>query len=179
MRHLFLPAAGPYVTEAPKSKPFPHPIHWFDKNSEVYYPAALASHALWRDATLPKVDQEFYMFGDSGGYTVVTQPDYSTDPEQVIRWQIANCTAGVMLDIPPYRPGSAIQFTGSAAVYWKESLDRSCDNVRRAMKIYEYHLQAGGLSRPHFDWWGVVQGEEREQISTPACPLSCTTLPLM
>lgn len=166
MKHLFLPAAGPYITESPKSGPFPHPIHWFDKNSPVYYPAALASHALWRDTKLPAVDKnEFYMFGDSGGYTVVTQPDYKTDPIQVLKWQILNCTCGVMLDIPPYRPGSAIQFTGSAAVYWDESLQRSVQNVQRGVTIYKGYLQSElPTGVPRFEWWGVVQGEERTQM---------------
>lgn len=162
----FLPAIGPYVTEEFSSRAtkalWRSPIHWLDKkNTSIYFPQALVSHALWRDSMpFPFEKEGLTLFGDSGGYTVVTQPEYSTSPTDVIRWQLEHCTRGVMLDIPPYRPGSAIQFRGSAAEWWEESITLSRRNVMRAMPLYLAHKNSGGK----FKWWGVLQGEERSQI---------------
>ncbi len=170
LRHEFLPAIGPYVTERRDS--WRYPIHWYDKKiPEIYYPYGLVSHALWRDSMPYSFDQEgVTLFGDSGGYTVVTQPDYKTSPTDVIRWQLAYCTRGVMLDIPPYRKGSAIQFSGSAAEWWEPSLALSVQNVKRALHIYKAYrdsveMKAPGRETEGFKWWGVVQGEEWDQMS--------------
>jgi hypothetical protein len=175
VRHEFLPAIGPYVTDVRKKAPWRHPIHWLDRAEQaakIYYPYALISHALWRDQDLTFPKEGVTLFGDSGGYTVVTQPGYSTSPELVIRWQLQNCTRGVMLDIPPYRPGSAIQFRGSAADWWEPSMILSLRNVARALPYYDdakrvHKMRTDeGLDPPdYFKWWGVVQGEEREQMN--------------
>lgn len=160
MRQIFLPAIGPYVTDP--SKKWRHPIHWLDNDTpdqrKVYYPHALASYALWRDSKLP--NQTAYYWGDSGGYTQVTNPDYSASPTDVIRWQIKNCAVGCMFDLPPYRPGSAIQFRGSASQWWDESLGLSISNVKRSLPIYLTHKTGGNK----FKWWGVIQGEEWDQM---------------
>lgn len=161
MRHEFLPAVGPYVTENPAGRTWRHPIHWFNPaNPSIYYPYALCSYALWDGKDIPFLHDQMTMFGDSGGYTLVTQPNTFLDPTEVIRWQLRNCTRGVMLDVPPYRPGSEIQFRGAASEYWEESLKRSIQNVRRALPYYKEAREKGH----RFRWWGVVQGEERAQM---------------
>lgn len=162
----FLPAIGPYITEEFQDRktytPWRRPIHFLNPvYTSIYYPYALASFALWRDAELPVRGSDFTLFSDSGGYTQVTQPGYSASPTDVMRWQIKNSQRGVIFDIPPYRPGSAIQFRGSASQWWDESIRLTTQNVRRAFPIYEeYRLRNGGP----FRWWGVVQGEERSQM---------------
>lgn len=174
MRQEFLPAIGPYVTEGKKWR---HPIHWLDpKVKNIFYPKCLASYALWRDSDFPYTRDELgegsVIFGDSGGYTVVTQSDVSIDPTEVIRWQMQTCTRGVMLDIPPYRPGSAIQFRGAAGQWWGESLIRTKRNVERALPYYlnpqpeltGLGTQFTNVQMSPFKWWGVVQGESRDQM---------------
>lgn len=179
MRHEFLPAIGPYITD---KGPWRHPIHWLDKLipdskfdspnirgyslNPVFYPYMLGSYALWRDTPIPADREWCTVFGDSGGYTLVTQADTSIDPTEVIRWQLENCTRGVILDVPPYRPNSAIQFRGSAGEWWEESIERTVKNVKRGVQYYLHYvtLEQFNHRSPVFRWWGVVQGEERVQM---------------
>lgn len=172
MRHEFLPAIGPYITD---KGPWRHPIHWLDRETAVFYPYFLGSYALWRDTSFPVHRNGITIFGDSGGYTLVTQADTSIDPTDVIRWQVERCTRGVILDVPPYRPNSAIQFRGVAGQWWEESIERTVKNVRRALPYYlnahpdltEAGVQqtlVGSKFMSPFRWWGVVQGETREQM---------------
>lgn len=178
MRHEFLPAIGPYITD---KGPWRHPIHWLDpENASIFYPRFLGSYALWRDAKFPHDRGElelgcgtFYrdkelkvepvIFGDSGGYTLVTQDAVEIDPVEVITWQLKYCTRGVILDVPPYRPNSAIQFRGAAGEYWEESIKLTTRNVERTKDIY-LEFRHDELYTPVFSWWGVVQGETREQM---------------
>lgn len=168
LRQEFLPAIGPYVTDP--SKKWRHPIHWLDRlNESIYYPRFLASYALWRDEKngFPFDRTGQVSFGDSGGYTLVTKGD-SIDPLEVIRWQLKNCTRGVILDVPPYRPGSAIQFQGTAGEWMEDSILRTSRNIRQALPFYlahvkQYVVRTQDEQRP-FSWWGVVQGESREQM---------------
>lgn len=156
-----------------------HPIHWLDKDTSVFYPYALGSYALWRDQRhFPFSRDDVTIFGDSGGYTLVTQSATMIDPTEVIHWQIENCTRGVILDVPPYRPNSAIQFRGAAGEYWTESILATESNVRRAEPIYREAKYGAPVSldapfnrviaiNPEdqkFSWWGVVQGENRDQM---------------
>lgn len=140
---------------------WPRPTHWLRKDGrwgEVYHGAALISYHYWKDS--PVDFDADVIFGDSGGYSVVTQ-GAQIDPEEVIRWQCRVCTRGVMLDIPPYRPSSSIQFSGAASQFWDESMVRTKLNVQRALPHYAQYLGSGGQ---RFAWWGVIQGETREQM---------------
>jgi hypothetical protein len=154
VRHEYVPAIGPYVTDP---GPWRHPIHWLDPSTPVFYPRVMASYPLWLDTSLPVSREEATIVGDSGGYEVVTQ-GLSLDPEEVIRWQLKNCSRGMILDIPPYSPGAAIQLRGSAGEAWADSLEQTVRNVQRALPHYQQN------SGP-FKWWGVVQGQTREQIT--------------
>lgn len=155
MEHAYLPATGPYVIDP---GPWRHPIHWFDRETSVFYPRVLLSYAVWRDAVFPYQRDDFEtILGDSGGYSVVTL-NVNINPDDVIRWQVKHCTRGLILDIPPYRPGRAIQLLGKAAEYWEDSLRETVINVKRALP---YYVEVG--DRP-FRWWGVVQGQTREQM---------------
>jgi hypothetical protein len=144
-----------------------HPIGFFATKEEADidpFPMmgpVLLSYPFWGDAKeMPRTSP--YIFGDSGGYSVATT-GASVDPERVIRWQIDNCTVGVILDIPPYRGHGGVTFVGSAADHWDNSLGRTLLNVRRALPYYRDHLRERG-DREGFGWWGVVQGETRSQM---------------
>ncbi len=101
------------------------------------------------------------VFGDSGGFSLVTL-DAKIDPERLIRWQMNYCTRGVFLDIPPYRRSSHYVWSNDAIEYWKDAIDRTELNVKRAAPHY---IQAKkGKNPTKFEWWGVVQGETRDQM---------------
>lgn len=155
MKSVYLPAIVPYVVDTRK---WLRPIHWLDPAfSDVYYSHVLLSYFHWEKFPWEFRETET-VFGDSGGYSLVTRRA-KIDPEQVVRWQIRNCTRGVMLDIPPYR-SSSIQFAGAAAQHWGESLKRTLMNVTRACPYYLKARDAGSK----FRWWGVVQGETLDQM---------------
>jgi hypothetical protein len=163
MQHEFLPAIVPYVVD---ERPWMHPIHYLDPSTpEIYYGKVLLSYFHWQGFEVKWKGQGQTIFGDSGGYSVVTG-GAQIDPEEVIRWQLANCTRGVMLDIPPYRPSSSIQFTGSAAEWWAESMQRTRLNVERAFRIYSDAQIAAEMAQQDlgFGWWGCIQGESRDQM---------------
>lgn len=136
-------------------------MHWLDSRFPAhYYPGVLKSYALWRTSKKPSyMGPDAIVLGDSGGYEVVTKGS-NFDPESVLLWQANHCTRGLMLDIPPYRPGSNVQFSGSAADYFHESLARAVMSVIRAERVYKDLLSTGSP----FRWWGVVQGETFQQM---------------
>lgn len=128
--------------EAPQRDPF------------SVFKAILISYHYWD--RWPRIPTERLIVGDSGGFSVATL-GARIDPEHVIRWQIKNTDIGYMLDIPPYRnSGTSARAGGRASDWWADSLKRSVDNVRRARQHYDPD------SYP-FRWWGVCQGEMREQ----------------
>lgn len=161
MEHLLIPAVVPYVFWHHEVAGMRLPTYWLDPTfPEIYYPAVLLSATYWRAlkdvATIKSFGPGCVVFGDSGGYSVVTK-DEPIDPEVVIRWQIAHCTRGVTLDIPPYRSTGGSQFGGTASEYWKNSIKRTRLNVKRSLP---YYLDDKG----GFRWWGVIQGETNDQM---------------
>lgn len=137
------------------------PMNWLDPllSADQKYLSLLASYAVWTGKALPFDPKEMYVFGDSGGFSVVST-GAPIDPRQSLRWQMRNCTAGVMLDIPPFDFGGNSRFVGSAADVWDLSMKRTLDNVRHALPEYLVEKRSG---HP-FRWWGVVQGESYEQV---------------
>jgi hypothetical protein len=129
---------------------------------ELQHHSYLASYGLWKGKRLPwPIREGSFIFGDSGGFSVVAS-GAKLDPRQVLAWQMKYCTAGVILDIPPYRFGGKSQFVGSAADAWDESIQRTVGNVQRAAPLYVQHLKEGTLSP--FWWYGAVQGESYTQL---------------
>jgi len=122
--------------------------NWMDprlKGTAGYYPHALASYYHWRGLQHRPFPEDGFLFGDSGGFTVMTG-DVSIDPRDVIDWQVKNCTVGAILDVPP------IDKHGDKM--YEEGLERTCKNIRVALPRYEKHLAEKGKYR----WWGVVHG---------------------
>lgn len=117
------------------------------------YDAFLASYYHWRGRDVIRRPGQFIV-GDSGGYSVATQGAV-LDPEEVIRWQIANTDVGYILDKPPFREASP-RASGRPADYWAHSLDYTVLNVRQALRLYD-------PGRTAFRWWGIVQGETPEE----------------
>ncbi len=160
MRSEYLPALVPYVVDG---EAWRSPIHWLGKDTPVFYPYSLISYIYWNKHPIPFGPDCTVVFGDSGGYSLVTQQTKKLDPVDVIKWQIEKCTRGVILDVPPYRPKGGIQFRGSAAEWWAESLARTQRNITSALPLYADR----GFENPdtRFSWWGVVQGETVEQMT--------------
>lgn len=157
MRHLLLPAIIARWLDHRNDRP----ANWFDPDPEYahfYRPQALLSRAVWEGRTVSpdihKATREGFVLGDSGGFSIVSR-GASMDPVDVIRWQIRNCTVGVILDVPPYRiSGRAYKADGDS---WNDSLKRTLSNVRLASEVYDH-------SAGDFRWWGVVQGENTKQM---------------
>lgn len=101
-------------------------------------------------------DLPFYVFGDSGGFSVVTK-GASIDPVAVMRWQLEWCHAGVILDRPPYGATGGQQFAGSAIDMLKQAREITVGNVKKALPTYLRQTQ-------NFKWYGVLQGDNLEQI---------------
>jgi hypothetical protein len=161
LRHQFLPAIIPGISQMQRKHKPKYPLHWMDPAfPEVYRPVALGSYHYWKTEDFELMNPEMTFFGDSGGFSLVTV-GASLCPEAVIRWQVDQCTRGAILDVPPYRMAANKVLMGSAADHWEDSLNRTLSNVRRALPIY---LEARKAGTP-FRWWGVIQGETWDQLN--------------
>jgi hypothetical protein len=122
---------------------------WWDKEP-IGYPHALMSYVSSKD--LRDLPKESYLFGDSGGYTLITRPETTIDPIRVLRWQMATCSVGAILDWPP-RMMTIRRFD--------EYLERTLINVKRALPVYLRALDRGSK----FRWWAVVHGNDYEEMA--------------
>lgn len=159
MRHVFLPAILP-TTLYDKWKL--NPINWMDERtagSPAHYPRVLVSYYHWRMAQFEFHPDDF-IFGDSGGYSVVTL-GAQISPREVLHWQIKNCSVGVILDVPPYVSVGSSVLGGSARSNWDEALRKTRENTRLALPVYESEVLEGSRE---FGWWGVVHGEAHFQM---------------
>lgn len=131
------------------------PLNWVDprlKGTAGWHPYALISYHYWRTERF-RFDPEVYVFGDSGGYSVMSI-GASIDPVMLILWQIENCTVGAILDHPPF----AVR-KGGRSPRWEAALAETVQNVRQALP---YYLRALDEGEP-FRWWGVIHGDTRQQ----------------
>lgn len=160
MEYRYLPALSPGSLSGASDDA--GPLHWMDArlSDDLRHRALLASYHLWNGKDVTYRGDGTYVFGDSGGFSIVSAGAV-IDPRRVIRWQLRNCTAGVILDIPPFSFGGKSRFTGSAADVWHDSVARTTGNVGLALPFYE---EARAEGHP-FRWWGVVQGETYPQMS--------------
>lgn len=137
-------------------------LGWWRENDVLNYKSLLYSFYFSQQFDLRDyfgIGDDSFLFGDSGGFSVVSQ-DAKIDAENVIKWQLLNCDAGVILDIPPYSFSGKAQFGGNAAKKFVPSLHVTVQNIQRAR---EYLLRKRDAIRPEFQWWGVIQGETYEQ----------------
>lgn len=150
MRAHYLPAILPTTLE---DRWLLRPIHWMDPRLEGtmdYYPYTLISYYHWATTKFTFPPGTF-IFGDSGGFTIGSL-GVSIDPADVIRWQIRNCTVGVILDFPPYGDMQNIK--------WTQGLETSARHIKRALPIYAAAREEG----TDFRWWGVIQGKTLEDL---------------
>lgn len=158
MEYLYLPAVAPGTMQQMEGA---GPMNWVDPSlpADKQYHNVLVSYAVWNGKDIPFDKQKGYVFGDSGGFSVVST-GASIDPRKSLRWQMRHCTTGVILDIPPFDFGGQARFVGSAADVWARSTERTRNNVLAGLGEYERYRASGG----DFRWWGVVQGETYAQI---------------
>jgi hypothetical protein len=135
------------------------------RNPFEVFDGFLLSYDYWQDI-VPKCAaiKSKTIVGDSGGFSVASRGS-KIDPEWVIRWQLEHTTIGYILDIPPYlyekKNNGTSKAVGStkarfAPELWNRSLLRTVRNVTRARRHYD-------STRTDFRWWGVIQGQTREQ----------------
>lgn len=128
--------------------------NWMDarlKGTPAYYPNALMAYPGWHNIRHPGFPPpEAYIFGDSGGYSVMTL-GLQIDPRDVLRWQFRTCTAGCILDVPPLdKHGHHV---------YREGLAATVRNTKAVRALYEDHRASGGK----FKWWGVAHGWTAEE----------------
>lgn len=151
MEAIFLPALGEST------------FRWIyqiqeGKGESWDWPCALLSYHYW-GSSKRAFPPGLPIFGDSGGFSVVTQ-GAQIDPVQVMKWQLRVCRSGVILDRPPYSASGGQQFAGSSSDLFQTSLATTVSNVRRALPFYTRGREDGSV----FRWYGVMQGDSREQI---------------
>lgn len=143
------------ITTMIRDRPHPTPLVWVDprgKDRGAYYPHMLVSYYHWRKSRhLELFPEEINLFGDSGGYTLLTNPDTVIDPRDVITWQLGHTNVGAILDVPPFGPNRELR--------WGH-LDRTLRNIELALPIYRAAFESGHS----FRWWGVVQGRTHQEI---------------
>lgn len=101
------------------------------------------------------MQDDFYLFGDSGGFSVVTL-GATISPIECYQWQTENCETGVILDMPPYVFSGSAQFGGNAATIFNERLELTKRNVQLVKDtVYD--------KKSKMDWWIVIQGETQKQ----------------
>lgn len=99
------------------------------------------------------IDDDVFILGDSGGFQLITLGGDIT-PEEVINWQKANCTAGLILDRPPYNFGGGAQFSGTPSKkFFQECLDKTKNNAKVALQ-----------NKGDLKLYGVIQGETYDQM---------------
>ncbi|KKN68888.1 hypothetical protein LCGC14_0446740 [marine sediment metagenome] len=149
-------------------------VNWMDdevKGTDAYYPHTLITYYYFRDKAIA-LPKDAYVFGDSGGFSAMrygmsnSVPFYEVggvscsllkgfagaphqqklDPVDVLKWQEALCTVGVVLDIPP------VDMEGKRI--WEFALETTLANTKRALPAY-LRLRKGDTA---FRWWGAVHG---------------------
>jgi len=123
------------------------PTNWLDPRLEgtpAYYPHALLSYYHWREMRAHFSREAGYLFGDSGGFSVMTL-GASIDPRDVLKWQQRVCNAGVILDVPPVNKHGKAERR-----QWEHGLNSTVMNTARALPLYNQESL--------FRWWGVVHG---------------------
>lgn len=119
----------------------------------------LLSYHYWGKSKRPLPVGKAKIFGDSGGFSVVTL-GANIDPRSVMRWQLRICDAGLCLDIPPYQASGSQQFAGSARDLLSSSIQRTRRNLELALPLYEQ----GRVDGSPFRWYGALQGETYSEI---------------
>lgn len=152
MRAIFLPVwSTGILNRVYKWIPGTHPSGgWFDREP-LRYPHGLFSYVDWRShKERLSFPEGSYIFGDSGGFTLISKPGEVLDPVEVLQWQDATVSVGAILDRPPRR----VKIRD-----WKGCLDFTISNVERALPYYLKRLDAGTA----FRWWGVLHGNDEKE----------------
>jgi len=134
-------------------------LGWWNDDALIRHHASMVPYGLINDNMNfrkdYKIPEYHFLLGDSGGYQNLTL-DKGFSPSKVIRWQEANCDAGMILDFPPYpvlnRGRTADGVTTEKLEY---CLERTLYNAQIAMDQRE---------NPKFQLYGVIHGTEWEQL---------------
>jgi len=102
---------------------------------------------------LYKIPDDVMLFGDSGGFQIVTMGKY-INPIDVLRWQEANCQIGLILDCPPYDIAPDTFFFGNLKDF-DLNMKRTADNTNIAYNNRKTDMKLVG----------VVQGDNWDRLT--------------
>ncbi len=154
---VYIPAILPSKGLFEQKKGFDYSPNFWSNNAIWDYNIMLIS--AYHGKSIENVHDEFgvkddvFILGDSGGFQLVTLGG-SISPEEVIKWQKQNCSAGLILDRPPYHFGGNAQFSGTPTKeFFNECLNIKKNNAKVALK-----------NKENLILYGVIQGETYEQM---------------
>jgi len=132
---------------------------FFSDKSLYFYPNVLISAYHGKHLDIRKeleCNDNVMILGDSGGFQAVTLGG-DINAKEVIKWQMNNCNAGLILDKPPYKFGGTAQFAGTPSKeFFNECLEKTKQNALIALE----HNKGEKKIR----LYGVIQGETWEQM---------------
>ena len=134
-------------------------LGWWQPDAMVPHPASMISYGLVDDNKHFREDyqipKDHFLMGDSGGFQNLTMGK-GFSPAKVLRWQEANCDAGMILDFPPYKVFSGgRQTTEGVEDRLEYCMERTMYNADIAMKERQ---------NPDFKLYGVIQGSEWKHL---------------
>lgn len=158
MKTIYLPACGTtdIVPSNPTTEMFNKTkiyFNFFKKDKSVYfYPNFLIS--AYYGKSVPdlrkNVDDDVFIMGDSGGFQNVTM-NANLDPLEILKWQENNCTAGLILDCPPFEKiENSAAFGACSPEVFRNSLLKTCENAK---------LQLQNRENKKYKMFGVIQGD--------------------
>ncbi len=109
-----------------------------------------------------EIDNKVKILGDSGGFQAVTLGG-DLNAKEVIKWQLSNCDAGLILDRPPYEFNNTAQFSGTPTEeFFNKCLQITYDNAKIAL-LYNNESYENHSDKP-IRLYGVIQGETWQQM---------------
>ncbi len=121
-------------------------------------------------------NDDMFILGDSGGFQVVTLGGNITQKE-VIEWQKRNCTAGLILDRPPYYYGGGANFSGTPTKqFFNECLNKTYNNAKYAIEnkedLFLYGVIQGETYSQMCEWYEKIHSLENDNLKFDGWALS-------
>ena len=158
---VYIPAVLPSQDLYKKTLNGKTPTTWTDNGVGIYNNMLLSAYHAIKEPNMRKkmnIRDDVMVLGDSGGFQLVTLGG-KIDAKEVIKWQVDNCNAGLILDRPPYHFGNSANFSGTPTQkFLEECLQTTINNAKIALQYLKE------TENTNFRLYGVIQGETFEQM---------------